>query len=94
MKVESGKHIDEDQATSSKLVSVEEDANMLFRVYGAQLHSMLELRKNKDDAKSKNEVSAMQIIRMQGKNLPHACHPCRGSWRESFPWVCFHSFNG
>ena len=67
---------------------------MLFRVCGAQLHSMLELRKNKEDAKSKNEVSAMQIIRMQGKNLPHACHPCRGSWRESFPWVCFHSFNG
>ena len=94
-KVESGKHFDEDQAMSSKSVSVEEDANMLFRVCGAQLHSMLELRKNKEDIRSKKETSAMQIIRMpkeeQGKNLPHAILAVEHGGRV-FPRVCLIPF--
>lgn len=94
-KVESGKHFDADQATSSKSVSVEEDANMLFRVCGAQLYSMLELRKNKEDIRSKNETSAMQIIRMpkeeQGKNLPHAILAVEHGGRV-FPRVCLIPF--
>ena len=73
-KVKSGKQLDESQ-DMMPTEQVEEDANMLFRVYRAQLHSMIELRKNKDDSKSKRELSAMQLICMpkedQGKNLPH-----------------------
>lgn len=76
-KAESGEHTDESQAMmSSEVVEVEEDAIMLFRVCGAQLHSMMELRHEKDDNKSKREMSAMELIRMpkeqQEGNLPYA----------------------
>lgn len=94
-KVESGKHTDEDQATSSELLSVVEDANMLFRVCGDQLHSMMELRKDKDDIKSKKDTFAMHIIRMpkeeQGKNLPHSILAVERGGRV-FPRMCLIPF--
>ena len=58
-KEESARSKGEGQAMSSELVPVEEDAQMLFRVCGAQLHSMLELRNNNQDVRSKSEISSM-----------------------------------
>ena len=60
-KEESAHSKGEGQAMSSELVPVE-DAQMLFRVCGAQLHGMLELRKNNQDVRSEKEISALQMI--------------------------------
>ena len=94
-KEESAQSKGESQATSSELVPVEEDAQMLFRVCGAQLHSMLELRKNNEDVRSKNEISAMQMIMMrkeeQRKSLPHTILAVERGGRV-FPRMCLIPF--
>jgi hypothetical protein len=95
-KVETGHVQDrEGQAINSEPISVEEDAHMLFRVCSAQLHYMLELRKDKKDIRSKSETSAMQMIMMpkeeQRKNLPHAILAVERGGRV-FPRMCLIQF--
>ena len=62
--------------TPTEQVEVGEDANMLFRVCGAQLLSMTELRKDRNSSKSKHKLYAMQLIRLpkeeQGKHFPES----------------------